>query len=257
LSIEFKDQVDAASENGIAAGFINSSLSMEEADGVFSQLKNGKLRLLYIAPERFAVDGFLSRMQNVTISHFAIDEAHCVSEWGHDFRPDYLSLSRLHERFPNVVISAFIATATKKVQEDIISHLKLNTPLRIRASFNRKELLSVAKRHQTKKSKVEVEYKKAVDRFTKILTQSANKIEISSLTKQLKLMFNLLNDYVSEIPIEYWENLFDAFQSNEEILREIILNEKGTRKKENADNSLNALLLSLEKWIHQNMLQTA
>ena len=100
-------------------------------------------------------------------------------------------------------------------------------------------------------------HKKAVDRFTKILTQSASKIEISSLTKQLKLMFNLLNDYVSEIPIEYWENLFDAFQSNEEILRKIILNEKGTRKKENADNSLNALLLSLEKWIRQNMLQTA
>lgn len=135
-----KDQVDAASENGIAAGFINSSLSAEEADGVFSQLKHEKLKLLYIAPERFAVNGFLGRLQDVRISHFAIDEAHCVSEWGHDFRPDYLSLSRLRERFPNVVISAFTATATKKVQEDIISHLKLNTPLRIRASFNRKEL---------------------------------------------------------------------------------------------------------------------
>lgn len=100
-------------------------------------------------------------------------------------------------------------------------------------------------------------HKKAVDRFTKILNQSASKIEISSLTKQLKLMFNLLKDYVSEIPIEYWEILFEALQTNEEILRKIILNEKGTRKKENADNSLNALLLSLEKWLHQNMLQTA
>lgn len=100
-------------------------------------------------------------------------------------------------------------------------------------------------------------HKKAVDRFTKILTQSPGKLEISSLTKQLKLMFNLLKDYVSEIPIEYWEILFDAFQSNEEILRKIILNEKGTRKKENAYSALNALLLSLEKRIHQNMLQTA
>ncbi len=100
-------------------------------------------------------------------------------------------------------------------------------------------------------------HKKAVDRFTKILIQSASKIEISSLTKQLKLMFNLLKDYVSEIPIEYWENLFDALQTNEKILRKSILNEKGTRKKENADNSLNALLLSLEKWTHQNMLQIA
>ena len=135
-----KDQVDAATENGIAAGYINSSLSFEDADIVFSLLKNEKLKLLYIAPERFAVEGFITRLKNISLSHISVDEAHCVSEWGHDFRPDYLSLSRLREYFPNVVISAFTATATKKVQEDIINHLKLNKPLRIRASFNRKEL---------------------------------------------------------------------------------------------------------------------
>lgn len=135
-----KDQVDAATENGIAAGYINSSLSFEDADIVFSMLKNEKLQLLYIAPERFAVEGFISRLQNISLSHISVDEAHCVSEWGHDFRPDYLALSGLREYFPNVVISAFTATATKKVQEDIINHLKLNKPLRIRASFNRKEL---------------------------------------------------------------------------------------------------------------------
>ncbi len=135
-----KDQVDAAIENGIAAGYINSSLSYEDADIVFSGLKNGKLKLLYIAPERFAVDGFINKLQNVSISHISVDEAHCVSEWGHDFRPDYLSLSRLREHFPDIVISAFTATATKKVQSDIITHLKLNSPLLIRASFNRKEL---------------------------------------------------------------------------------------------------------------------
>lgn len=135
-----KDQVDAALENGIAAGYINSSLSYEDADIVFSELKNGKLKLLYIAPERFAVDGFINRLQNVSLSHISVDEAHCVSEWGHDFRPDYLSLSMLREHFPDIVISAFTATATKKVQRDIISQLKLNSPLLIRASFNRKEL---------------------------------------------------------------------------------------------------------------------
>ena len=90
-----------------------------------------------------------------------------------------------------------------------------------------------------------------------ILIQSAGKIEISSLTKQLKLMFNLLNDYVSEIPIEYWKNLFDAFQSNEAILRKSILNEKGIIKKENADNALNSLLIPLEKWVCQNKLKIA
>ncbi|MDA3938483.1 MAG: DNA helicase RecQ [Spirochaetia bacterium] len=135
-----KDQVDSARGNGISAGFINSSLSFEDADNVLSELKNGKLKLLYIAPERFAVDGFISRLQRVKLSHISIDEAHCVSEWGHDFRPEYLSLSSLRNHFPDIIISAFTATATKKVQEDIISHLKLKSPLCIRASFDRKEL---------------------------------------------------------------------------------------------------------------------
>ena len=98
---------------------------------------------------------------------------------------------------------------------------------------------------------------KAVARFTKILNQSASKIEISSLTKQLKLMFNLLNDYVLEIPIEYWKNLFDTFQTNEAILRKSILNERGPKKKENADSALNSLLSLLEKWLYQNKLEIA
>jgi len=135
-----KDQVDAAKENGIAAGYINSSLSYEEADNIFILVRKEKLKLLYIAPERFAVNGFIGKLLDIKISHISVDEAHCVSEWGHDFRPDYLSLSRLREYFPKSVISAFTATATKKVQEDIIYHLKLNKPLTIRASFNRKEL---------------------------------------------------------------------------------------------------------------------
>ncbi len=135
-----KDQVDAAIENGIPAGFINSSLSVEAFRSVLTQLHSNKIKLLYIAPERFSVSGFLEKLQGLSVSHFAIDEAHCVSEWGHDFRPDYLSLSGLRDHFPKAVISAFTATATRKVQEDIIVHLNLNNPLCIRASFNRKEL---------------------------------------------------------------------------------------------------------------------
>jgi ATP-dependent DNA helicase RecQ len=135
-----KDQVDAAKENGIEAGYINSSLSFEDSNIVISKLNNNRLKLLYIAPERFAVGGFIEKLKNTNISHISVDEAHCVSEWGHDFRPDYLSLSGLREYFQNIVISAFTATATKKVQEDIINHLKLKKPLCIRASFNRKEL---------------------------------------------------------------------------------------------------------------------
>lgn len=135
-----KDQVDAARENGIPAGFINSSLSYEDSNNIFSMLKNNKLKLLYIAPERFSVEGFINKLQAVSLSHISVDEAHCVSEWGHNFRPDYLSLSGLREKFSNIVISAFTATATKKVQKDIINLLKLNKPMCIRATFNRKEL---------------------------------------------------------------------------------------------------------------------
>jgi ATP-dependent DNA helicase RecQ len=88
-----KDQVDAALENGIPAAFINSSLDTTEITDTYRMLKYSKINLLYIAPERFAMPHFLETLKTVPVSLFAIDEAHCVSEWGHDFRPDYLSLS--------------------------------------------------------------------------------------------------------------------------------------------------------------------
>ncbi|MEN8264633.1 MAG: DNA helicase RecQ [Nitrospirota bacterium] len=135
-----KDQVDAALENGISAAFINSSLSNGEASAVYRDLKNHSLELLYIAPERFAMSGFLETLRGVPISLFAVDEAHCISEWGHDFRPDYLSLSEITKTFPKVPVAAFTATATRKVQEDIINKLGLRSAFTVRASFNRPNL---------------------------------------------------------------------------------------------------------------------
>ena len=135
-----KDQVDAAIENGMSAAFLNSSLSTQEMSAVFKQLKENDLELLYIAPERFAMPSFLETLKSLPISLFAIDEAHCVSEWGHDFRPDYLSLSNLTQTFPHIPVSAFTATATPKVQKDIISKIRLRSPHIIRASFNRQNL---------------------------------------------------------------------------------------------------------------------
>lgn len=135
-----KDQVDGARAYGIEAYCLNSSLSARETSEVYRALEEGKAKLLYISPERFAIDGFTENLKRFNVSFVAVDEAHCVSEWGHDFRPDYLSLSRIREFFPGVVIAAFTATATIKVQEDIIGLLKMSDPFLVRASFDRKEL---------------------------------------------------------------------------------------------------------------------
>ncbi len=135
-----KDQVDAAVENGIHAAYMNSSMTAQEISVVYSALRGNRIKLLYIAPERFAMPHFLETLKTFPISLFAIDEAHCISEWGHDFRPDYLSLSLIPKLFPDVPIAAFTATATQKVQEDIIVKIGLRSPFIVRASFNRQNL---------------------------------------------------------------------------------------------------------------------
>jgi len=135
-----KDQVDAAQENGIDAVFMNSSLDQRELAEIQRKLTSGQVKLLYIAPERFAMPQFIETLKRIPLSLFAIDEAHCVSEWGHDFRPDYLTLSSIPIDFPGIPIAAFTATATRKVQQDIIGKLGLRKPHEVRASFNRPNL---------------------------------------------------------------------------------------------------------------------
>ena len=135
-----KDQVDAAVENGVPAAFLNSSQSAAEAASVYRSLESGRVRLLYVSPERLALDFFVQQLQEYQVALFAVDEAHCISEWGHEFRPDYRSLSSIRTSFPGVTIAAFTATATLQVQEDIVRLLALEDPLLLRASFNREEL---------------------------------------------------------------------------------------------------------------------
>ncbi|MCL0033571.1 DNA helicase RecQ [Thermodesulfovibrionales bacterium] len=141
-----KDQVDAVLENGITAAFINSSIGKKEMAAVFNKLRSHLLELLYIAPERFAMQDFIETLKEIPIALFAIDEAHCISEWGYDFRPDYLSLSNITKTFPGVPVAAFTATATTKVQNDIITKLSLRSPFLVRASFNRPNLFYQVKR---------------------------------------------------------------------------------------------------------------
>ena len=135
-----KDQVDGARANGIRAAFLNSSLLPDERDRVTQELLANSLDLIYVAPERFVLDHFRQMLGRVKISMAVIDEAHCISEWGHDFRPDYLSLSDLVTLFPDLPVAAFTATATHRVQQDILDKLALRTPLVVRASFDRPNL---------------------------------------------------------------------------------------------------------------------
>ncbi len=135
-----KDQVDAARVNGISAAFMNSSLTVSAMNEVSRRLRENKIELLYISPERFALPSFIEMLKNIDISFFAIDEAHCISEWGHDFRPDYLNLAAIPKAFPHAPVAAFTATATLRVQEDIIRKIGLRSPYTVRASFNRPNL---------------------------------------------------------------------------------------------------------------------
>jgi len=135
-----KDQVDALQASGIAATFLNSSLTQDESRKRLRGLHSGEYRLLYVAPERLMLSGFLTDLQKWSVQLIAIDEAHCISEWGHDFRPEYRQISELRKLFPSVPFMALTATATGRVREDIITHLKLRAPETYVASFNRPNL---------------------------------------------------------------------------------------------------------------------
>src|SRR5207302_7832225 len=120
-----KDQVDALQASGVAATFLNSSLQPGESRGRLRGLHNGQYRLLYAAPERLMLSGFLGDLQKWKINLLAIDEAHCISEWGHDFRPEYRQLAELRSLFPKVPLMALTATATERVRVDIVQQLRL------------------------------------------------------------------------------------------------------------------------------------
>ena len=135
-----KDQVDALRTSGIAATFLNSTLGANEARERFRGLHRNEFRLLYVAPERLMMENFLESALNWNIAQIAIDEAHCISEWGHDFRPEYRELKKLRGHFPDVPIMALTATATKRVRDDIVKQLKLRQPCCYVASFNRPNL---------------------------------------------------------------------------------------------------------------------
>jgi len=135
-----KDQVDALQANGIAATFLNSTLSPEESRKRIEELRGGNYRLLYVAPERLAQPGFQTDLRKWDVRLVAVDEAHCISEWGHDFRPEYRQIASLRELVPAAPLMALTATATARVRSDIVDLLRLRNPAGYVASFNRPNL---------------------------------------------------------------------------------------------------------------------
>jgi len=135
------DQVVALRANGISAAMLSSMQDMEQTQETQQQLRSGEIKLLYVAPERLKNSYFLELLHQLNINFFVVDEAHCVSEWGHEFREDYRKLSLLKEQFPAIPIAAFTATATNAVERDIAQQLGLATPMRVRGSLFRKNLM--------------------------------------------------------------------------------------------------------------------
>ena len=139
-----KDQVDTLVGNGVPAAFINSTLSSDQRRTVTEGVRDGRFRLLYVSPERLVGEGgdsFRAWLSKCNVSFIAVDEAHCISQWGHDFRPEYRQLASLRAQFPGASLHAFTATATARVRRDIASQLALKDPVELVGSFDRPNLL--------------------------------------------------------------------------------------------------------------------
>jgi len=141
-----KDQVDQLILRGVPAAFLNSSLDAADRRRVTTGLRSGEYRLIFVAPERFADSTFFDVLEQVGVGNFAIDEAHCISHWGHDFRQDYRQLGQLKQRYPQASVHAFTATATPRVRDDVVAQLGLHDPVLLVGDFFRPNLYYRARR---------------------------------------------------------------------------------------------------------------
>ncbi len=211
-----KDQVDSLVANGIPAAFLNSTLNAEQRRTVEAQIRSGELKLLYIAPERLAMIEFQAMLSALPVQLIAIDEAHCISEWGHDFRPEYRNLKLLRRKFPRVPVIALTATATERVREDILRELSMQTAQTFLSSFNRPNLsYSVRPKY------------KAVDALVQLLKQHRNESIIiycfsrndtESLVKDLKKAGMWAAAYHAGLPKEERKRVQEKFIRDETLI---------------------------------------
>ena len=183
-----KDQVDTLVGNGVPAALYNSSLSSEQKSAVIAGMKQGQFRLLYVSPERLVGEGsdnFLNLLASCRVNFIAVDEAHCISQWGHDFRPEYRQLGRLRDLLPGVGLHAYTATATARVRQDITAQLGMRDPIELVGSFDRanlvyriiaratlkKQILDVLERHSREAGIIYCTSRKEVDALAEWLRE--------------------------------------------------------------------------------------
>lgn len=211
-----QDQVRSLKDNGIAATFLNSSLTFEEAQVREKALLNGDIKLLYLAPERLMSPSFWPLLeqlqQTVGISAFAIDEAHCVSEWGHDFRPEYRQLFQLKQQMPQIPVMALTATATERVRQDISQQLRLKDPEVFVSGFNRQNL------HYEVKPKTKQTY----DDLLKLIKQQPGSGIIYCLSRKRvnEISFRLKQDGISALPYHAGLNAQERQENQEQFIRD-------------------------------------
>lgn len=208
-----KDQVDALQANGIAAEFINSSQSREEIQDVIRRLRNQQLKLLYLAPERLLQPDFMLRLAEVGVSLFAIDEAHCISQWGHDFRPHYTELAQLKQYFAHVPMMALTATADPATQKDISRQLNLQQPYVSIGSFDRPNIRYTVQEKFRPLEQV-VNYLKQQEQQSGII-YCASRRKVDELTEQLASKGFQVAAYHAGLTNEQRNSVQEAFKKDQ------------------------------------------
>ncbi|ESA38825.1 atp-dependent dna helicase [Leptolyngbya sp. Heron Island J] len=211
-----QDQVNSLKDNGIAATFINSSLTFNEVRDREQALLKGEIKLLYLAPERLMSPSFWPLLeqlqQTIGISAFAIDEAHCVSEWGHDFRPEYRQLFQLKQQLPQIPTMALTATATERVRQDIVQQLRLNDPQIFVSGFNRQNLYY----------EVKPKTKQSYDHLLKLVKQQPGAGIIYCLSRKRvnEISFRLKQDGISALPYHAGLSAQERQENQEQFIRD-------------------------------------